>query len=195
MSAYIVDNRTIDYLVSWISHGDRSHGSFSTRTIWPKVDDVPESLRPCVDGDDRYGWRLRLDIMPATDIGRILMAENVRSVTARYGESKLGTDETGAADAYTFRPVVDLRPEWVVSSAACLNYQSCETEDWERTVAHAIMSAIRESAIHAWTRRTEAPWGVTDADLNREWKRKMAAYAVSAVPVTVGESNDFGCRV
>jgi len=105
------------------------------------------------------------------ELGRVLMAECVRSVRHRYPDTA-PDDLPGPVDqrrvwSYTYRPVpVDqIRQAWVVSCCECLRYQSCETPDYTATLGHAVMEAIREDAIQAMIE--DAPWGVTDARLGR----------------------------
>ena len=160
MSAYVVDNRTIDYLVTWAGRRNERHdwGS-TTRTLWKTWEEVPESLRYAAQGSaEAGGWRLDLSEVHPSDIGRILLSENVRSVSYRYNEQE-------PTPLYHFRLItVKMRPDWVVSSCACLGYQSCETPDWKTTIAAAILDAIREDAIDVWT--AGAPWGVTHRDID-----------------------------
>jgi hypothetical protein len=193
MSAFVVDNRTIDYLVTWVHrHSSSRCGPICTKPVpeWRTVDDVPEPLRDYIDGPHAWSepgkFSLRVGQMHPTDIGKILLAENVRSVAHRYG-GRLDSPELSAAVDYYFRPVMqDLLPGWVVKSCACLDYQSCETEEWPSTVAHAIMEAIKSDAIRELTE--DCPWGVTDADLFRRQHEIVAAYEERATvhPLAVG---------
>ncbi|MFM7008678.1 MAG: hypothetical protein ACKO0Z_05010 [Betaproteobacteria bacterium] len=79
----------------------------------------------------------------ASAIGQILLAENVRSVNARYREaSKVPTyvhpkfTKTRQLTDH-FRMLHD-----VADAASCLDYQSCETDDWTATEAHAILARV-----------------------------------------------------
>ena len=165
MSAYIVDPRTIDYLIAW-AHQHRTHDSAPSVSIPERMD--PTTLPDTLDG---YGQGERFSLMQLTpnDLGAILLAENVRSVQARYPREAVAT-LPGPCDqsrvlAYQYQPVPSLNAAWVVKSCDCLDYQSCETDDWRDTLAYAIVQTIRESAISALTE--DAPWGVTDEDLTR----------------------------
>jgi hypothetical protein len=40
----------------------------------------------------------------------------------------------------------------------CLDYQSCETEDWKQTAAHELLELIRGAAICALPGYEKAPW-------------------------------------
>lgn len=163
MSAYIVDPRTIDYLVAWAQRHHHDHLRLRVRiprTMAAAA--VPEciGLQP--------GDSFNTVSISANDLGAILLAENVRSVRARYPND--APDELpGPCDqrrvfAYRFRPITaNLNPAWVIKAADCLNYQSCETDDWQETLGYAIMQAIREDAIRTLT--DDAPWGISAEDL------------------------------
>ena len=109
MSAYQVSNDTIDYLVT-------------ASRLWRLASDgyLPSDARNLTD----------------SELGQILIDENVRSVNARYNEQK-------SADGYVYKPVNldSVSAVNVLKSVQCLNYQSCETDDWETTPAHAICQA------------------------------------------------------
>jgi hypothetical protein len=170
MSAYIVDPRTIDYLVAWAQRHRSHHLTPSARvpdgTQGMARADVPE----CLQGIAGPGERFYLVQVSPNDLGAILLAENVRSVRYRYpndGPDDLpGPCDQGRVWGYQFRPITNtLDARWVIKACDCLDYQSCETTDWEDTLAHAILTAIREDAIASLT--TDAPWGITDDDLNK----------------------------
>ena len=91
-------------------------------------------------------------------IGADLLAENYRSVNARYNES-------AQTPAYVFQPVdLDAIPEWRVvalKSLRCWQYQACETDDFEDTTAYhmakALMGLLGVSDKHP--AYESAPWG------------------------------------
>lgn len=174
MSAYVVDPRTVDYLVAWATRHRHDHGYIRTEPIPGTVADLPDALQPFAE---RVTWAtlpsfvLYVSRCGASDLGALLMRENVRSVTHRYPDDS-ADDLPGPIDQrrvwrYTFRPVdADaLRPDWVIMSCRCLDYQSCETSDWRETLAYHVLQAIREDAIDAIS--DGAPWGVTDDDLHK----------------------------
>lgn len=164
MSAYIVDPRTIDYLVTW---------AINKREIYAYVSD---EFGPTEYDHVRTGQRFDLRQLTPNQLGQILLDENVRSVQARYPDDR--TDnlpspcDQSRIFAYRFQPVGHQLAPWVISSCDCLHYQSCETSDYEQTLGHAVMRAIRESAIKNLT--IDAPWGVTDSDI-AEHKAKVIA--------------------
>lgn len=177
MSAYIVDPRTIDYLVQW---GGRTRDHSQIRVEIP--DGMIADVRAAFPHAESMG-RLCLGQLTRDGLGSILMRENIRSVRYRYGDDghRIYWGEDHGMDAvppddlpgptdqsrvwnYRFRMIhQELDPAWVVSCADCLEYQSCETPDYRDTLAYAVLQGIRESAVRALT--ADAPWGVTDADL------------------------------
>lgn len=96
----------------------------------------------------------------ATTIGRILLAENIRSVTHRYPQ-----DAHPDPTTYHFT----LYPHYPMSSVAalklvdCLAYQSNESDDWEQTEAHKILNQLTAGFIRALPGYDAAPWGVHDS--------------------------------
>ncbi len=129
MSAYVVSPDTIDYLVT-------------AARVWRLAADgyLPSAVRDLTD----------------TDLGQILLSENVRSVNTRYNE----TDET---PTYAYRPVPfdALSAVTVLKSVQCVDYQSCETDDWQTTIAHRVLKAIEAGAIAHLPGYRDAAWGWT----------------------------------
>ena len=91
------------------------------------------------------------------------MAENVRSVDHRY-------NETNAREApFTFAEIAsarDLTPVEALKCAHCLEYQSCETEDYQDTAAYLLLQRICDAAVKLGADRKapgydSAPWGLT----------------------------------
>jgi hypothetical protein len=171
MSAYISDPRTIDYLVQWASN---------TRDLSVYL---PAGF-PATDYDrarsDRVGLAARLNLRELTpnEIGQILLDENVRSASARYPNESIdslpGPCDKSRVLAYRFQPVAHQLAAWVVKACDCVRYQSCETDDYEDTLAYKVLDAIREAAIRHLV--VDAPWGATQEDIDKhmaELKAKM----------------------
>jgi hypothetical protein len=71
----------------------------------------------------------------------ILVAENCRSVNYRY-------QTEDPVPTITYNPRTPLLPPLVILKACnSLDYQSCETSDWETTRAFAILQKIKDHAI------------------------------------------------
>lgn len=86
-------------------------------------------------------WR-KFDHDTTQDLAAELYSENVRSVNSRY-------NERNRRKGFAFnRVAVDhLTPSDIISACDCLRYQSCETSNYERTLAWKITNVIREEAI------------------------------------------------
>jgi hypothetical protein len=121
--------------------------------------------------DPRYIKELKADHEDttaglATIYADILYQENIRSVRARYPEDKRdtlpgpnvkplhivvsGRDQTLA--------VYRLPPVSILKMCDCLEYQSCETDDYRSTTAFKLLDAIRRAAIHTLAGYDDAPW-------------------------------------
>jgi hypothetical protein len=108
------------------------------------------------------------------EIGRVLLTENVRSVLYRYPDSTEddAPGKTGErADGYrfkTYEPFVHMpagkKAAWVIKACHCFDYQSCETEDYEASVAHGMIREIEAAAVRTLPHYEDAPWGI---DRNR----------------------------
>lgn len=88
------------------------------------------------------------DLLSQTKLGQIWWDENERSVAYRYN------DETITAERYTYRrntAGMDVKSaKWlcqVLKAIACLEYQSCETDDWEKTTACKLLMDLRSRTI------------------------------------------------
>jgi hypothetical protein len=126
---------------------------------------------------DQFGYYIqpsKAELFDWTDIGRVLLAENERSVCHRYPDcgpgnmpGKIGEDASGYTFRY-FEPFVHMghmkRCVWVIKNCDCFDYQACETDDYRQTVAHRIIAAIRSRAINGLPDYETAPWGI---DRNR----------------------------
>ena len=105
-----------------------------------------------------------------TDIGRVLLKECIRSVKSRYPDC---TDDdlpgkTGeTAETYyfkTFDPFVRMplanKVAWVIKACHCYDYQSCETDDYEQSLAHKMIRSIEARAISSMPYYEAAPWEI-----------------------------------
>ena len=132
MSAFVVTHGHINFLVNAAMKGD-----------FPRI-------KP---GDDKEADR----------VGNMLWKENRRSVAERYPrcgpDSLPGTipSESEYVHSYTYAPVT---PVQVMKACDCLNYQSCERDDWEESEACKFLTRLRES----WSRKVagydDAEWAI-----------------------------------
>lgn len=108
----------------------------------------------------REGKRLEIRTQNAEEIGRILLDENVRSVCERYG-SGISAAEKNAAATYRFRMFLHVPAVAIAKACDCFDYQACETDDYETTLAAAIIREIRAAAIRALPGYEQAAWEIT----------------------------------
>lgn len=92
-------------------------------------------------------------------IYKTLAAENVRSVCHRYADEKTENyadflKPTGRGKSVVIDPVS------IIKLAQCLDYQSCETDDWKETPACAILRQVINAAIDALPGYDAAPWAI-----------------------------------
>lgn len=105
--------------------------------------------------------------MNAQSVGKVLMDENVRSVTHRYAHIQDHVEKCHAyAESYRFRKFRGaLSVAEVAKACDCYSYQACETDDWQGSQAYLIIAAIREHVsadIPGWDK---APWGIDEEKL------------------------------
>jgi hypothetical protein len=137
MSAFIVSNEHINALVSYMVTKQISY--------WNEQERVPVT---------RFN---------AEEVGRILLNENVRSVNHRY-HGEIEEDEKNASCAYTFRyRPMPISAVQIIKAVHCLDYQSCETDDWETTLAYKICQRILSTACCNLPGYEQAKWGIDEA--------------------------------
>jgi hypothetical protein len=78
----------------------------------------------------------------APDVGFLLLAQSVRSYNRRY-DKNVTAEFTWNPDAPEYSPVE------ILKACDCYDYQACETDDYDATLAHAIVEEIRHAAICA----------------------------------------------
>jgi hypothetical protein len=141
MSAFIVDNRHIDAIVTY---------AIAKRVRYFNPGNSP-----------REKW-IEITARNAEEIGRILLDENVRSVAHRYS-NRINDDERNASAIYAYRPFpTPLAAVEFIKACKCLEYQSCETDDWETTLAYRILRACIDSASSDLRGYERAPWEISD---------------------------------
>lgn len=146
MSAFVVSHDHIDALLSFAS---------MRYTYGPVSYYVKET-----------GARVTITEENATEIGRILLTENERSIYARYPDCKPGNDDSRPgtigedATSYNFTrwPLTSpLTAVSILKGCSCFDYQACETDDYEQSLACTIIEAIRQRAIGRLPGYDEAP--------------------------------------
>lgn len=116
----------------------------------------------------------------ATFYANILYCENVRSVQSRYSDCEHddlpGPIEKPEMLTVTNRDLFELgsgmlKAVDILKMCDCLEYQSCETDDYRNTPAFKLLDRIRGAAIHALPGYEDAPWDYTKP----EGKRRRTA--------------------
>lgn len=171
MSAFICGPDHIKALAIFAAHRTPGHG--------PNVD--PRYFK--YDGGDErmYG---RSDHELATYYANILYAENIRSVQTRYPSDSfedlpgpcekpemLNITATEVFEQYGLAPFT-LKPVDILKMCACLDYQSCETDDWRNTLAYRLILRIETAATRQLPGYEDAPWEYTKPE---QPKRRRAA--------------------
>lgn len=121
---------------------------------------------------DQLGWYVDRGTsqLSWTELGRILLAENERSVCHRYPDCT-ETDKPGTigeeAIGYTFKTwgqaftlQHDTLCVWIIKACDCYDYQACETDNYDQSIAYQIIRAIRAKATRSLLAYDKAPWGI-----------------------------------
>lgn len=117
----------------------------------------------CADNWFHDGKVITLRDTPRTEVGRILIAENIASLRHRYADDWWATDDKWYDD-YIHTPVTEpVSPEQIIKACHCLSYQSCEHDGWARSEAHRIVTATREHYVREILNNVP--------DLQWEWTR------------------------
>lgn len=95
----------------------------------------------------------------ATRYAAILLAENVRSIRARYADDVGDYEEIQISNSEVLMPKA-LGAVTILKLCNCLAYQSCETDDWETTNAYKLLQQIKDAAIRVLPGYEDAPWGI-----------------------------------
>ena len=142
MSAYLVEDEHVKQLAAYLCNDDQS------------------SLNHLVEW---HGYGFKGDGLPAerdklaTHYANILLAENYRSLRARYGDAEIPHKVTvtlGEVLRTDLIPAVN-----ILHSLACFEYQACESDDWDTTDAYKICDQVRREAIKRLPGYDDAPWG------------------------------------
>lgn len=159
MSAFVVDRRHIDLIVSVIkelpadAEADESEVDLLRSSISRKLSEREPEISS------------RMGILGA--VGEILIRQNVASVLYRYdNDESMVPDYTRSL--YEYQPL-PFRPTCaeVLKALDCYDYQACETPDWEQTTAHWITSTLRDYLIKILPGYDRAPWEWNDDEVAR----------------------------
>ncbi len=122
MSAYIMNDEEINTIISYfVPTGAAEDGA------WLRL------------GESEWNYLNRDN---AAKVASILMAENVRSVNAKYGEN----EGRPYVFAYLSR-AHDLPVGNIIGALDCYEYQACEAEDWDKSNA---LEIAEEEGTYTW---------------------------------------------
>jgi hypothetical protein len=115
----------------------------------------------------------------ATEFGRMLWTENLKSVAARYPNDKSGerpgtfglSDKEIRGYEFTAYEIPPLTPVEMAKAIDCLEYQSCEHDGWKRSVACRTLEKLLAACVERMPGYTldnyftapgydAAPWGI-----------------------------------
>ena len=148
MSAYIVDRNHITFLVEAARHADL-RGTCSSSFRW---------INPATR---KIGKLSATNLADATRVGQMLWDEKVRSDNARYGEMVLSGVDEGAHEYKHVRSFRRQTPGAVLKAIDGYWYQTCETDDWEKTEAFWFCYALRVAYSRMVEGYEDAAWEVT----------------------------------
>ena len=150
MSAYLVEPQHMTEIVKWASNPQQGNLSHVYNQITKKE----------IDCD-------------AESLIEILSLANIQSLVARYGEQaeveyegyvdkcksilKYSTDGASVS-LLTGVGSCDLKAEDIYNMVRCLEYQSCEVNDWVHTDAYWLLNAIRDMAGSKMSKDAEVQW-------------------------------------
>ena len=87
-------------------------------------------------------------------VGQILMDGNCESVNYRYGEES-------EPNRYKFTSIEEkLKPIEILKLISCLEYQSCEVDDYDKTFSSKICKQITDRLIMQLPGYEEAEWTI-----------------------------------
>lgn len=134
MSAFVVSDKHINSMLSFI----RSENRYG--------------FIVCHD-NKTFSFDLN-DNESAKELGQILLDENYRSVNHRYH------GDEAEPHKLAFKRVSVISPVQMLKCIQCLNYQSCETDDWDDTLAYKVLRCMSSIAIGKLDGYEEAAWGI-----------------------------------
>ena len=149
MSSYIVTHNHINYLINaaliMADSYQQFHYHYKSAGLWASKELTPET---------------------ATEVGRMLLAENVRGVAGRYaGSDHLPKDGENEPQPYEYQwnAYGGFDRVQVLKSISCLDYQSCDVDTWPDSEAFAFLQALTTTAISSLPGYDEAEWGAPAA--------------------------------
>jgi hypothetical protein len=109
------------------------------------------------------------DYADVVELANDLIRENARSIVSRYGEdANMGVVKPfkDATEVLQFAREDKMSALQIIKSVHCLDYQSCESDDWNETKACKALKYIEGRAVSALPGYDEADWGIQDKQSN-----------------------------
>jgi hypothetical protein len=155
MSAFVVNDRHIDYMLAaglkygrdglrWLDPADTEETDFERGQVW--------GATAVANAQTRTRELTRDNI---SNVGRMLLLANARSVAFRYDEPF----DLPLYD-YTTSKGDEIDAVQTIKAVACFRYQSCERPEWERSEAAAFCDALERAAINHLNGYADAKWEI-----------------------------------
>lgn len=101
-----------------------------------------------------YGGESRMIAGREKELGQLLWDANYHSVNSLYD-----IKETAPKYHVPFR-TFETFPVQIIKACNCLDYQSCEFDEWKTSEAYALLQTIREEAIQNIPGYNKADWEI-----------------------------------
>lgn len=137
MSAYLCDNEHMIQLAAYLCGGNNDKLRWIAHQTGGPESPQPDKLATCV--------------------ANILMEENCRSLSARYGD-----DDPVEILSVSLQDIMKMRgadPAKMAKAVRCYSYQACESHDWEETKAHMLCNMINDAILERLPGYDDANWG------------------------------------
>lgn len=114
-------------------------------------------------GSEAYNHETGFSMVP-DEVAAALWKQNVRSVAEQYNDDPISYGQPPTVPTEATSAALTVSPVAILKMASCIEYQSCETEDWLDTVAYNILQRARAKAIRRLPGYESAPREV------RQWR-------------------------
>ena len=161
MSAFLCE-KELFFALSCFAVG-KSHSSMRVNPNYLDID--KQSAFKCPQNGTGYASNSAYDLAVAIFYANVLQEENIRSLVARYGEGGAEdfTDDDLSIPLEIKRiPPTQLNAVQLFKLCDCLEYQSCETSDYEESLAFKILTKIRREIIQTLDGYANAKWGIPE---------------------------------